>query len=203
MELPTTLVRENMGESSWLDSTILPQSLMAGEDQFRQLWNLHPSEHAEVVLYGKSIPIPRWQRSYGRDYKFSGTVSKGFPIPDLLAPYIDWSNSLYPGITFNEILLNWYQDGSHYIGSHADDEKQLISGSPIITITLCLSGEPRKFRIRNIEKTIVKDIFTHNGTVLIMGGNFQKEFKHEIVKMTGSSAEKAGSRISITLRQFK
>lgn len=36
-----------------------------------------------------------------------------------------------------------------------------------------------------------------------MGGNFQKEFKHEIVKMTGASAAAAGKRISITLRQFK
>jgi len=36
-----------------------------------------------------------------------------------------------------------------------------------------------------------------------MGGTFQSEFKHEIVKITGKKADEAGPRISITLRQFK
>ena len=35
-----------------------------------------------------------------------------------------------------------------------------------------------------------------------MCGDFQKQHKHEIVKLTGKSVEKAGDRISITLRQF-
>ena len=49
----------------------------------------------------------------------------------------------------------------------------------------------------------MKDITTKNGMVLVMGGNFQKTYKHEIVKMTGKKAENTGRRISITFRQFK
>lgn len=85
----------------------------------------------------------------------------------------------------------------------SDDESQLVTGSPIVTITLCLEGVPRKFRIRNkSDKTITKDILTTNGIVLTMGGDFQKEFKHEIVKVTGGAAKKVGPRISLTFRQF-
>ena len=47
------------------------------------------------------------------------------------------------------------------------------------------------------------DILTPNGSVLVMGGRFQKKFRHEIVKIGGESAKKVGPRISITLRQFE
>lgn len=192
---------ENLTRTSSLDTMILPKELIPNATQFKSLWDLHPEEHAEVMIYGRLTPIPRWQRSYGKDYKFSGVVSKGFPLPDLIKPYLDYANSLGYG-EFNEVLLNWY-NGSHYIGSHADDEKQLNKNSPIVTITLCLPGEPRKFRIRDKKtKDIVKDVLTTNGLVLVMCGEFQKEFKHEVVRLTGGSIQKAGDRISITLRQF-
>ena len=131
-------------------------------------------------------------------------------------PYLDWMNSLGYG-EFNQFLVNWYQDGENYIGSHADDEKQLIPNSPIVSITLCMGGTfdesgnfnlgnnliPRKFRIRDKNKKIFEDVETTNGLVLVMGGKFQKEFKHEIVKIAGKKASLTGPRISITLRQFK
>lgn len=90
-------------------------------------------------------------------------------------------------------------NGLHYIGTHRDDEKQLIKGSPIVTISL---GEERKFRIRENSIKIVKDVMTKNGIVLVMGGNFQKDFKHEIVKINVEKGKKVNLRISITLRQF-
>ena len=194
---------ENISETSWIDSFYLPKILIPDEKIFKTIWDLHPIEHAEVMILGNLIPIPRWQCSYGKDYYFSGNVSKASEIPKEIKPYIDWVNSLGYG-EFNGILMNFYQDGSHYIGCHSDDTRQLVKNSPIVTITLALSGINRKFRIRNkLTKNIVKDITTPNGYVLVMGGKFQTEFKHEIVKITGNNAKQAGSRISITLRQFR
>jgi alkylated DNA repair dioxygenase AlkB len=191
--------REEMGKSSWLDVGYLPAHLSVSEDNFQEFWDLHPETRHEILMYGKPVKVPRYQQAYVRDYSFSGSVSKILPLPEQFKPYLDWSNSLgYPG-KFNGLLINWYEGGENYIGSHADDEKQLVENSPIITITLSLPGEPRIFRLRNKEKKIVKDIETPNGIVLTMGGSFQKEFKHEIVK----TAKLVGSRISITIRQFK
>ncbi len=203
-ELPVPFTRNKMGKSSWLDCGTVPINLKPGSIQFKTLWNLHPDVHSEIVMYGKKVKIPRYQQSYLQDYKFSGAVSKQVPLPDEMLSYLKWANSLGYG-DFQQVLVNWYQNGENYIGSHSDDESQLVENSPIVTITLCGPGEPRKFRIRakDEQKTIQKDIETKNGDVLVMGGKFQKEFKHEIVKMTGKSALKAGARISITLRQFK
>jgi len=201
-ETPMKFEREEMTPLSWLDTGKLPSKLITNEDQFQVLWDLHPETHHEVLIYGELRPIPRWQQSYLRDYKFSGAELKTLPLPDEFKPYMTWANSLGYG-KFNSFLVNWYEDGEHYIGAHADSTVQLVPDSPIITITLCLPGQPRKFRLRDMEKNIVKDVLTPNGVVLVMGGRFQKEFKHEIVKIAGAAAKKAGSRISITLRQFK
>lgn len=196
---PSGFKREKMGKASWLDVGRLPKELFVAEDGFQTFWNLHPGDRHEIMMYGKTVRVPRYQQAYLRDYTFSGSTSKVLPLPDEFAPYLAWANSLgYPG-EFNGFLINWYEAGENYIGSHADDEKQLVPDSPIITITLALPGEPRVFRLRDREKKIVKDVQTPNGIVLVMGGAFQREFKHEIVK----TAKPVGSRISITIRQFK
>lgn len=146
--------RENLSEKSWLDTGYLPSNLLdslAGRVKFDALWNLHPEDHHKVVMYGKTIPIPRWQQSYLQNYSFSGAVNKKIPLPSDFEPFLTWANTLGLG-NFNQFLVNWYQDGSHYIGSHADDTKQLVPDSPIVTITLCRPGELRTFRIRDRDK---------------------------------------------------
>lgn len=214
MEAPKPkVVREKMGRNSWLDTSVLHADLLADADEFTEIWNLHPESAGMILFMGKLIPVPRYQQSYLRDYKFSGVESKSIPLPEILQPYLRWANALGYG-EFNQFLVNWYENGGSYIGSHSDDEKQLLPDSPIMTITLCQPSEAdkkgktakptlRKFRIRDKDKKIVKDIETANGAVLVMGGTFQKEFKHEIVKIAGKKADEVGPRISITLRQFK
>ena len=213
VEKEKNAIRERMGNESWLDIRTLPFYLIADADVFQRIWDLHPATSSQVMIVGKLVTIPRYQQSYLRDYKFSGVEAKAIPLPAVLEDYLTWANGLGYGV-FNQFLVNWYQDGNNYIGSHADSEAQLVANSPVMTITLCQPSEAdkkgntakpvlRKFRIRDNEKNIVKDIETANGSVIVMGGAFQKEFKHEIVKITGKKAEEVGPRISITLRQFK
>lgn len=211
------IARQNLSGRSWLDTLSLPDHLLPSYEKFMEMWNLHPAKHHEIMMYGKKVPIPRFQQAYLRDYTFSGSESMSLPLPEIFQPYLDWMNSLQYG-EFNQFLMNWYQDGDNYIGSHSDDENQLIPHSPIVSITLCIGGHfqedgnfvrskketPRKFRIRDKQtKEIVQDVLTPNGVILVMGGYFQTEYKHEIVKISGKAAKTTGPRISVTLRQFK
>ena len=188
--------REKLGEDSWLDTCFLSKDYL---DNFDELWKLHPKERGKVLVFGEKT-IPRYQQSYLRDYTFSGVNAKAMPLPNEFKRFLDFVNSIpeYNG-NFNQVLLNWYENGLHHIGSHSDSESQLIPDSPIVTISL---GAERTFRIRNKDKKIEKDIKTENGLVMVMGGKFQKEFKHEIVKINGKKGENTGKRISITFRQF-
>ena len=95
---------------------------------------------------------------------------------------------------FNGVLVNLYENGLDSIGSHSDDEKYL---DPIGVV--CISwGESRIFRIRNKKtKEIIADIPTESGKIIIMGGDFQKEFTHEIP----CEKNKKNPRVSFTFRK--
>ncbi len=73
--------------------------------------------------------------------------------------------------------MNKYINGNDYIGAHSDDETSLDKCSVV-----CISyGAVRKFRIKDkkTKKTVI-DIPTISNNILHMGGDFQKEFTHEI-----------------------
>lgn len=181
------------------EKSILGHCIFTDSYDFEELWNLHPEEYGEVILYGKRMKTPRWQQSYDLPYNFSGMLHDALPLPDQFKPFLDWANSLGLG-EFNQKLINWYSNGHHYIGAHSDDEKQLVPNSPIVSISL---GAERKFRLRlKGAKGIYKDILLPDRTALIMAGQFQKELTHEIVKISGKKGEKVGRRINITFRQF-
>ena len=194
--------REALSKKSWLDFGSLPDALVT-KVSFDALWDSHPLVRSKVMIRGSLVEIPRWQQSFLQNYTFSGVEAVAKPLPSLFAPFLDWANALEYG-EFNQVLVNWYENGKNYIGSHSDDEKQLVPCSPIVTITLCKPTEsiPRVFRLRDRSKKIVRDVPTPNAMVLVMGGECQREFKHEIVKVSGKKAEQVGPRISITLRQF-
>jgi alkylated DNA repair dioxygenase AlkB len=95
---------------------------------------------------------------------------------------------------FNGILVNRYKDGSENIGAHSDDEKNLDEIGVV-----CISyGAARTFRIRNKStKEKVLDVLTEDNKIIHMGGDFQKEFTHEIPVQK----KVLGTRYSFTFRK--
>lgn len=129
-------------------------------------------------------------------YQYAGQVSSAMPLSS--APIIQWligqvNKSL--GTHFNGALVNRYRDGTKYIGAHSDDEKGLESGpNKVVGVSF---GATRTFRIRDKKSgNIVYNYEWESGTLVIMGGDFQKEFKHEIPQQKLVT----GERISVTFR---
>lgn len=95
---------------------------------------------------------------------------------------------------YNGILVNQYMDGSDTLGAHSDNEQGL---DPIGVVAISW-GITRNFRVRNKRTgAIVMDIPFQSGDMMIMGGNFQKEFTHEIPVQKRIK----GERISFTFRK--
>lgn len=163
---------------------------------FDALWNLHPAKSNEILIHGRMVAIPRWQQAYGRDYQFSGTVNQALPVPDMLTPFLTWVRDAVD-TRLNGLLLNWY-DGkrSHYIGAHRDSRKGLVSGTPIVTISI---GEARSFRLRLPKEKGFIDFAATAGTVFVMPWVTNLNVKHEVPH----SAQARGRRISITARAFQ
>ena len=85
----------------------LPDDLDAmARTEFEPLWVLHPKKSNTILMHGRSVEIPRWQQAYGRNYHFSGTVSRALPVPQLLKPFLEWVQNTVDA-RLNGLLLNW------------------------------------------------------------------------------------------------
>ena len=69
-------------------------------------------------------------------------------------------------------------DGTQWIGKHRDDEKSLDKNRR--AVASISYGAVRKFRIRDNEGKIVKDVPTEHGMFMMMHDDFQDKYTHEI-----------------------
>ena len=176
--------------------TILPDNLKISKTKYEELWNMHPENFGQIKIFNKLINTPRWFQNYGHNYNFSNMDHSCQEIPEILQPFINFVNKSEPTINYNGILVNWYENGSHYIGKHSDDEKDLIPISPIYCFSF---GSERNFIIESKSNKDNKYKYKLlNNSLIVMGGDCQKYYKHSIPKSKTND-----SRISITIRAFK
>ncbi len=168
------------------------------ENLLENLQQLSLQEEPPVIIFGKGCKQRRNVGFFSNDssgYKFSGQVAKSSPLTDeTLVQLMNSVNSTL-GTTFNGILVNQYINGTKYIGAHSDDENGLDKNKSMVA---CIAfGATRTFRIRNKQDNKIVLNYPHkSGTLLVMEGNFQSEFKHEIP----IQKKVQGERISVTFR---
>jgi alkylated DNA repair dioxygenase AlkB len=198
----------------------LPLDIIVDEFIFQQLWDMHPKEYAKVIVYNKEFNTPRFQQTYGKSYNFSGVNHKLLPFPskkenEYLFNLVKWVN-LYSltvlgnDVVYNQMMINWYQDGNHYIGAHSDSESDLTINPKTNTVYPIFSfsfGAERVFKII-LKKEYIYENEENNTTtyklkdnsLIIMGDYVQKYFKHSVPKIALSKCSKP--RINITFRVF-
>lgn len=153
----------------------------------------------EVVVYGKRHKIPRlnaWYGDEGKVMKYSGlSLEPKAWTAELLE--IKYKLEEATGEKFNSCLLNYYRDGKDGMGWHQDNEKELGLNPIIASVTF---GETRPFQLKHISNKELKkvDIPLSNGSLLLMAGETQHYWKHQIPKTTKTLE----SRINLTFRQI-
>ncbi|MGI9319585.1 MAG: alpha-ketoglutarate-dependent dioxygenase AlkB family protein [bacterium] len=153
----------------------------------------------EISIFGRKVKSPRlsaWYGDPGTVYRYSGTVNQPLPWLDSLRS-LKRSLEAYTGSTFNSVLINQYRDGNDAMGWHADDEPELGTEPIIASISL---GSARRFlmkhRTNKKQDTIKLDL--NHGSLLIMSGATQKNWKHSISR-TRAEVE---ARINLTFRRI-
>ena len=150
----------------------------------------------KIILFGKECSQQRDVGFFSNEsegYKYSNKLMASQPLTDNMKLLLEFVNNLYSS-EYNGILINRYDSGEQYIGAHSDDETSLDKNG-VIALSY---GAERKFRIRDkITKKIRLDVHLSHLSIIHMGGEFQKEFTHEV------PVEKKvkGKRISLTFRK--
>lgn len=97
--------------------------------------------------------------------------------------------------------VNLYEDGSHSVGWHSDDERLFQGKFRDITILSLSLGTKRKFELRlnwpeDGERPAKRMVHLGNGDLMTMEGMLQKHFQHRVPKEDDIS----GQRINLTWR---
>lgn len=197
----------------------LPPELQLNGEEFERIWNLHPAEYGKVNVFGVK-DTPRYQQSFGHSYKFSKMEHAAAPLTDpflcRVMQYCSEHTATYmQKVPYNGLLCNWYLSGLHYINAHSDSESDLVAGSPIYSFSY---NQERDFIITPNNKTLntaewqqykiarglTEDrivLSLPNNSLVIMGGEMQKHYKHAVPKRALSSCP--NRRINVTVRHFK
>jgi len=149
-------------------------------------------------MYGKQVDFPRLTAWYGdndKPYSFSGIT---------LQPKV-WSKELLEikekiepiaNVQFNSVLLNRYRNGNDSISWHTDAEKELGQNPVISSVNF---GATRKFQLRHIETKEKIEIELTHGSLLIMQGELQHFWQHQVPK----TSKVVNERINLTFRVIK
>lgn len=166
------------------------------DNYFRILKNEIKWQQDFIKFYGKEMLIPRLTAWYGetdKPYTYSGIPMKPHP----------WSKELMEikeriekeaKVTFTSVLLNQYRTGKDSVSWHSDDEKELGRNPVIGSVSF---GEERPFHFKHKEdKNLKEKILLTHGSFLLMGGETQHHWKHQIPK----TSREILPRINLTFR---
>lgn len=165
---------------------------------FDQLLNNTLWKQEEMTIYGKTLKFPRLTAWYGdsdKPYTFSGiTLNPNKWTNELM----EIKNKIEPKchVEFNSVLLNLYRDGNDSISWHTDAEKELGKNPVIASVNF---GETRTFQLKHKTTNEKVSIKLENGSLLIMAGELQHFWKHQIPK----TKKQVGKRINLTFRVIK
>ncbi|TFF34645.1 alpha-ketoglutarate-dependent dioxygenase AlkB family protein [Mucilaginibacter psychrotolerans] len=149
-----------------------------------------------IQMYGKLLNQPRltaWYGDNGKTYAYSGKKYAPQPWTDELL-FIKSRVDYAAGVTFNSVLLNLYRNGNDSMAWHADDEPELGVNPIIASVSF---GQARRFHVRHkIDKKEKHSVELENGSLLIMKGDLQHQWEHQVPKSTKALKE----RINLTFR---
>jgi alkylated DNA repair dioxygenase AlkB len=151
--------------------------------------------------------VPRGEAYYGdpgTNYTYSRREYAPLAwMPELLSlkvrvedatPEAAYTNAHRLRIRFNAVLCNLYRNGNDSVGLHADAEPEM--GPVIASVSL---GAERLFRLKAQNGTVVFAEKLPPGSLLIMAGPTQRNFKHEVPKEPAVTEP----RINLTFRHIQ
>lgn len=158
-----------------------------------------PFAQRPIIVFGREVMQPRltaWIGDPEAVYRYSNVVHQPLPFGPTLAR-LRSQISAFTGVPFNSVLCNLYRDGDDAMGMHSDSEPELGPEPVIASLSL---GAERRFvlRARTPKDAPAQALTLGDGSLLVMRGSTQREFKHGVPRAKGA----LGPRINLTFRRI-
>ena len=150
---------------------------------------------AEETTTTRASPrLSAWYGDPSARYAYSGLSLEPIPWFPVLAE-IKAEVEAASGAVFNSVLANLYRDGADSMGWHSDDEPELGERPVIASASF---GAIRRFRLRHRHRRELDPVAVplNHGSLLIMKGDTQSNWKHQIPKTRKVSEP----RVNLTFR---
>ena len=179
-------------------------------------------DKSKVLVYNKNITNPkyneiitnRWFKSYlntpkipnyiNKSYMFSGYEKKEVEekLPNIFNPIYQFFKRI--DNRYNQVVINYYEREHDSIALHSDWDDNMINNYEISILTVNKNNNKNRYfsivsKNNNQNNNFIK-VELYNGLIITMGGNFQKNYRHGIQKISESNA--LNQRLGITFRQF-
>ncbi len=138
-------------------------------------------QQEQLFIYGRWLAVPRlmcWYGDMGACYRYSHTDHAPLAWTDELLR-LKSDVEVACQYRFNSVLANLYRNGRDSMGCHADDEKELGENPLIASLSF---GAQRLLRFRHARLGHKLDLPLVHGDLLIMAGELQHHWKHELPK---------------------
>ena len=165
---------------------------------FEKLKSEIPWQQDDIKVYGKIYAQPRLTALYGNEgkqYSYSSVIMQPHSWNALLTSIKEKVETLCDE-KFTTVLLNLYRNGKDSNGWHADNEKELGKNPVIASVSF---GVSRPFYLKHNTLNEKLKIELEHGSLLVMKGETQHYWKHQIAK----TAKEIGPRINLTFRIIK
>jgi len=183
------------------DGIALYYEKIVNDDEVNQLYeallNNIQWENERVIMFGKEIITKRKVAFYSDpsiSYRYASKTKIGLPWTSSLLTIKNTIESITKE-SYNACLLNLYHNGEESMGWHSDNEKEIITGSSIASLSL---GANRKFSFKHKVSKETVSIELENGSLLEMKGSVQVHWWHSLLK----SKKVTDARINLTFRQM-
>jgi len=168
----------------------------AADSLMKSLRENIPWECHRIKIFGREVDSPRlscWMGDPGASYVYSQTRFEPHPWLPELQNLRERLQSEFE-CKFNSVLANLYRNSQDSMGWHSDDEPELGRQPVIASISL---GATRRFSFKaKTEKAKAVHLELPHGSLLLMRGDTQKNYRHALAK----TAKPVGERINLTYR---
>lgn len=180
------------------DITYYPNFFNANEadNYFKSLLSTIKWQQDTITVFGKTHLQPRLTAFYASNkntYKYSNIIMQPHIFDNELLQIKDTIETELK-INFTSCLANLYRNGQDSNGWHADNEKELGKNPIIASLSF---GAERIFHLKHkTDKTLKTKLVLQHGSLLLMQGETQNNWLHQIPK----TKKVIGNRINLTFR---